>query len=290
MTIRTRLAALFVIAACWSAFASLRLSAAAQEKADEAPVLIPMELLANRPLVRATINGQGPFGFLVVTGAAQTLIDPELGDALKIKRTNNVQSDTVEFAFGAKHTVKGTAVVEDITHYVADFPASLRPRGVISLTLWKDQLVTLDYPRWKVSIESGALPEPDNKTVFALGSSSEFRLPLSVGEQSIECHVDPMFPSDLLVPASLLADQPPRSYRDVGTMKTPEGLRRVRETKLTTTAMLGPFELKTPVVLISEAGETARIGASWLGRFEVTYDVAHARVRLEKSSAVVSHQ
>jgi hypothetical protein len=92
------------------------------------------------------------------------------------------------------------------------------------------------------------------------------------------------------VPASLLADQPPRSYRDVGTMKTPEGLRRVRETKLTTTAMLGPFELKTPVVLISDAGETARIGAAWLGRFEVTYDVAHARVRLEKSSAVVSHQ
>ena len=41
----------------------------------EAPLVIPMELLANRPLVRASINGQGPFPFLVVPEEQATLID-----------------------------------------------------------------------------------------------------------------------------------------------------------------------------------------------------------------------
>jgi hypothetical protein len=250
-----------------------------------------MELIANRPLVRAMVNGQGPFAFLVVPDARRTLIDPELGETLKVRRSGNGPMETqLELAFPPKHTVKTTALVEDIGLYVAEYPAAVRPRGVISLSAWGDQLVTLDYPRWKLSIEPGALEEPNGKNVFALTASLELHLPLVIAEQTVQCHVDPMFPNDLMVPASLLAGDGPKLARDVGVLRTRTGVRRVREARLSSTATLGPFELKTPVVLLTETAETARIGATWLGRYEVTYDVAHGRVRIERPSAVIARQ
>ena len=281
------------LAASWIWFAHPQLSAAqapppVQDEATQ--VLIPMELLANRPLVRAMVNGQGPVAFLIVPDARRTLIDPELGEALKIRRSGTTALEApVELAF-PKHTVKIAATVEDISRYVAEFPAAVRPRGVLSLSAFGDQLVTLDYPRWKLTIEPGALEEPNGKNVFPLTNALELRLPLVIADQSIDCVVDPLFPSDLIVPASVLAGEPPRSARDVGVMRTPSGLRRVREVKLPTTATLGPFQLKEPLLLVTDAAEAARIGAAWLGRYEVTYDLAHERVRIERASAVIARQ
>lgn len=291
--IKHRVSAVSILAGSWICFAHPQLSAAQplppiQDEVTQ--VLIPLELIANRPLVRAMLNGQGPFALLVVPGARQTLIDAELGEALKIHRSGNAAPEApVELTF-PKHTLKTTAVVEDISRYVAEFPAAVRPRGVLSLTAFGDQLVTLDYPRWKLSIEPGALDEPNGKNVFQLTNARELRLPLVIDDQTIECVVDPLFPSDLLVPAAILAGDAPRLARDLGVMRTAVGVRRVREWKLPTTATLGPFQLKNQVVLVTDAADGARIGAPWLGRYEVTYDLAHERVRIERAGAVLSRQ
>jgi hypothetical protein len=287
-----RFPALPLLAATWIWLASPQLSAAQAAPVQDGvtQVLIPLELLANRPLVRAMVNGQGPVPFLIVPDARRTLIDPELGEALKIHRQGNAAPEaSVELAF-PKHTIKTSATVEDISRYVAEFPAAVRPRGVLSLSAFGDQLVTLDYPRWKVSIEPGALEEPNGKNVFPLTDTLELRLPLVIADQSIDCVVDPLFPSDLYVPASALVGDAPRLARDIGVMRTPAGLRRVREVRLATTATLGPFQLKTPLLLVTDAADGARIGAPWLGRYEVTYDVAHERVRIGRASAVMARQ
>jgi hypothetical protein len=99
-----------------------------------------------------------------------------------------------------------------------------------------------------------------------------------------------MFPSDLLVPSSLLAGDPPRLARDVGTLRTPGGIRRVREARLHISPTLGPFQLKTPIVLMTDTAEPARIGAAWLGRYEVTYDLARERIRIGRSSPIMARQ
>src|SRR5215510_10887170 len=97
-----RFPALSMLAASWIWLAHPHLSAAqAPPVQDEVTqVLIPMELLANRPLVRAMVNGQGPIAFLIVPDARRTLIDPELGEALKIRRQANAAPEApVELAF-----------------------------------------------------------------------------------------------------------------------------------------------------------------------------------------------
>ena len=137
MTVNHRLLALLLVSSSLSAFAGLQLTAAQAPPPSQEPaaIVIPMELLANRPLVRATVNGLGPFAFLIVPDASRTMIDAELGEALKLRRPGNVATDAqVEIAFGSRHTVKATVSVEDITRHVAEFPAAVRPRGVISLS------------------------------------------------------------------------------------------------------------------------------------------------------------
>jgi len=245
------------------------------------PVMISMELLANRPIVRATLNGQGPFPFLLGSEDQRSLIDPELAETLKLKLPKGATELTIDLGFGPAHTFKTAVVVEDITRLTTDFRKVTRPRGIISLSMWKDQLVTFDYSQWKVMLEPGTLPEPNGKDVFALSPAGEFTLPLTIAEQSLECRVDPLFAGGLILPASAAASlQTVGEPKDAGTVKTRAGALRVSETRLATNVILGSLEVKMPIVFLADHGELPIVGTPWLGRFLVTYDLANARVRL----------
>ena len=75
-----------------------------EKPAPPAPSLdVAMELLASRPLVRATINGQGPFALLIDPQATKTLIDPRLAETLSLKPQPGEGSPQyqVDLGFGA---------------------------------------------------------------------------------------------------------------------------------------------------------------------------------------------
>jgi hypothetical protein len=77
----------------------------------KAPVAIKIELLANRPVVRVRINGQGPFTFLVAPEAEATLIDQTLATELKLKSQGDRSATSqleVEMEFGASKLLNVT--------------------------------------------------------------------------------------------------------------------------------------------------------------------------------------
>ena len=286
---------LVLISGRFSRLADPRLAAQSAPAPTVEPVAIPMELLTNRPIVRFTVNGQGPFVFLVAPKEPRSLIDPELAEALKLKQPKPGTADlTVDLGFGpklAERTVKVPIAIEDLARVASGFDKTLRPRGVISLSAWKDHTFTVDYLQWKITIEPGTLPEPNQKDVFALSESGDFTLPITIAEQSIECRVDPLFPGALVLPmSSVVPQQLDGTPRDAGLFQTAEGTVHVQEARLATTIMLGPFELKTPLVLLADRGQTATVGTPWLGRFAVTYDVTNARVRLTTPASSLSRR
>ena len=257
------------------------------------PITVPFELFANRPLVRVSINGQGPFPLLIGPEEQQTHIDPELAELLKLRapEPGKLGQDgkplpplAIDVVFNPQYSMRIEIAIQSLTRVAPEFPEAMRPRGVISLSAWREMLVTLDYSRWKLGIEPGALPEPNHKDVFALNAAGELRLPISLGGQPIDCHVDPWFPNALLLPATSteglqLIGEP----RDQGTIRTKEATLRVREGRLASEVVLGPFEVKTPLVLLAES-DIATVGTPWLARYAVTYDLANARVRLARPS------
>lgn len=294
MATHARTITLVLAAALLALPMSRELAAQGPPPQTEPALSVPMELLANRPIVRFKVNGQGPFAFLLSPQEPQSQIDPELAETLKLKtpKAGDAAPLTVDLGYGmAGETLKLPIAIGDLSRVVSDFSPALRPRGVISLAHWKDHLVTLDYVMWRLTVEPGALPEANERDVFALGASGAITLPMAIAGHSMPCRVDPLFPSGLVLPLSSV--EPPQmdgAPRDGGVVRTPDGLVRVQETRLATNVTVGPFELKTPMVLLAEQGDSAMVGTPWLGRFALTYDVSNARVRLTPANASSSRR
>jgi hypothetical protein len=264
--------------------APVRLGLAPVVAPEVEPVVLPFELVINRPLVRVSINGQGPFPMLLGPEAQESRIDPELVELLKLTLPKPDQPPlTVDVTFSPSYSIKVTPLIQDLSQETPDIPLKLRPRGVISLSVWRGQLVTLDYSRWKLSIEPGSLPEANRKDIFELNAAGELRLPLSTGGAAVDCHVDPWFPAALMLPATTLGEgQVVGTIRDQGMIRTKEAILPVREGRLATEVVLGPFEVKTALVLLSDHTDVATVGTPWLARYAVTYDLANGRIRLER--------
>ncbi|MGQ0735739.1 MAG: hypothetical protein ACT4QD_19055 [Acidobacteriota bacterium] len=266
------------------------------------PVTIPMELLANRPIVRVTVNGRGPFPFLIAPEAAMSAIDAELAELVKVREPSSRRGEShpvVELGVNAATNTIPTTMpvtftvpvrVAEVGRIMPDFAPPSLPRGIISLSAFADRLVRLDFARFRLTIETGALPQADGKGVFSLSASGRIGLPLSIGGTSVDCHVDPLFKGGLLLPATYATNLPLHpSLRDLGGITTPTGAFRAREGQLTANAHLGPFELKTPLVLFADGAEAATIGVQWLSQYVVTYDLANARVRLDRPSQTTEY-
>jgi hypothetical protein len=286
--ISTRLYAIVVCALVLAGFHTLVGAQFAPRPPQSAPVKtrqLPMELLANRPAVRILVNKQGPFLFLIDPTRDTTLVDPSLVAELKPQpqRARGGSASRYDVSLSLGPEIVTVAVdLADTARYLPEFGPAARPRGILSISAWKDQIVTIDYTRSQITFEPGTLPEPDDMNIFALDPSRELRLTLSIGELSLLCRVDLLFPGGLLLPSSFDKQLPlserPREY---GTIQTREGSLTVREARLATTARLGSFEFKTPLVLLGGAAGIATVGSGWLSRFSITYDIARGRIRLE---------
>jgi hypothetical protein len=247
---------------------------------------VPMELLASRPLVRAKINGQGPFALLVDPQAVTTLIDPRLAETLNLKPlpgTPGTPHYQVDLGFGESIVAKVPVEIVDLTRFAPELPATARPRGVISLSIWRDQLVTIDFARWRIEIAAGGLPEPNGKDIVALSAAGQLQLQLVIGEYSAPCEIDPVFPGGLLLPSGTatglsLADKP----RTVASVNTRTGPIPAQEARLTTPGIVGGFTFNAPLVQFGGTNDRALLGTAWLSSFALTYDLSHARVRLDR--------
>lgn len=123
---------------------------------------------AQRLTVKAEVNGQGPFDFLVDTGASSSVISAELADQLGLVRAG---SNKLHSIAGAQSV--STARVESLTvgkRTRANMTVSVLPRallrvdGVLGLEWLGRASLLLDFARHKMVVGEG-LPLPDSLTV-----------------------------------------------------------------------------------------------------------------------------
>ncbi|HYN08909.1 MAG TPA: aspartyl protease family protein [Vicinamibacterales bacterium] len=270
------------------------------------PIVLPMELVAGRPVIRLMVNGKGPYAFLVSTGAQTTVIDEKLASELALKPPSEKEKEKagekpnekekerdkkapamleLDLEAGTTKLPKVQVLATDLTKYVADAGLAGLSRGVLSLWAWKDHLVTISFPpRWKVTIEPGTLPEANGQDIFPLDpETGELRLSVTIADQSIPCRVEPLAPGGLVMPESflkqMLLDGPPI---ELGTMAVAGQSLTVREARLAYSAVLAGFELSKPVVRFAGAGDSATAGSHSLTGLSITYDLKNNRARLVK--------
>jgi hypothetical protein len=135
---------------------SLAAALGAAAVAVHAAVVLPLSIVDNRPFVDVTINGQGPFAFIVDTGSSQTTVSATTAERLQLPGVGAGTGEGAGEAALAFPVVRvRTLAVGPVSLGALDTPAfdvDVLSRamgfahfdGVLGVELFRDRVVTLD--------------------------------------------------------------------------------------------------------------------------------------------------
>lgn len=243
-----------------------------------------------KPYVMVTVNGHGPYRFIVDTGTgADAFVTPELADVLGLpavgqtglsdptgqgsRRTTVVQIDTLQFAGVTFFKVKA------LRHGILTEAGGCD--GILGFTLFRDYLLTLDFPQHRLLLETGSLVPDGEKTVLP------FRMPEGVPIAHLKIDGMPPFEAQLdsgggglVLPESLAKslkyDVDPVVYAEGRSVSTRFQLKVAR---LGSNVRIGRYTITHPVVAIHPAFPLANFGSPPMRHFAITFDQKNLLVR-----------
>jgi hypothetical protein len=249
-----------------------------------------MEVLHGKPYVMVMVNGMGPFRFIVDTGTGgQAVITPEFAEQLELEEEGEallndptgqgsqkvpfVAIDSLSFAGVEFGDVK--AVVHRLSN--TDGPCV----GMLGFPLFRDYLLTLDYPNLRLRMDKGQLEQDGGQTVVP------FRMPegvpvttLEVGNLRVDAQID-SGGAGLSLPEQIASrlkfSETPRLFAKGQSLSTRF---EIKVGKLVPDIRLGDFTLNQPWVEINAAFPLANFGAVPLQYFTVTFDQRNQLLRL----------
>jgi hypothetical protein len=165
--------------------------------------------------------------------------------------------------------------------------------GTLGIALFRDVLLTLDYPHDRLSIADGALPPPNGHDIIAYttGSNADDNTPtvmIQLAGQMLSAQLDTgarQLPADLIVPTKVAATLPLGPTESTITLSDVMGNKfPSRTARLTGDMVLGGIVLHNPTVLVSD----------WLGYINLarvstllvfTIDQRNLRLRIAMPNA-----
>jgi hypothetical protein len=238
----------------------------------------------NRPAVEIMINGQGPYLFLVETGAHIVGISSRLAATLGLPRVKN--SSMPEAGYHVDSIALGGAVFEDLN--VFDLPplGNLDIQGVLGLPLFQNVLLTIDYPEHRLRLERGNLPSANGKDILEVTRVEGFwGLPISMAGHDFTAVLDTQNSGSLNVPPDVAALLSLTDLRVVGKARGAFGETEVKRGQLPGDLLIGSCRFPQAQIgvlqLPPEYPNRANVGSGLLKHFVLTLDQVNARLRLK---------
>jgi len=294
----------FAIAHCLPIFA--------QATASEQTVIeVPFEFIHRSIVVKATVNGHGPFWMLLDTGADPSIVELEAAKSIGLKIAASGQQGS---GGGTEHTLAyetslpeiqlgglTASNVDALAMNLSKLSAGLgRPiSGVLGYSLLKMRIVQIDYPNCKVrfytsapSCAGAAHTHSSRCTTLSFRYKDDIlALGVTVDGKPVSTNVDTGSSSNFqLTPAAVdklgLSDDVARAHASSsvgfnGNLKNREG--KVRN------VTVGTISVDDPSVVFFGKGMgmdkepwDLRIGNAFLQNFVVTLDYPHGRITLAR--------
>ena len=266
------------------------------DSSPKLPIEIPMQLDGGMPAIELMVNGKGPFLFAFDTGAeGGPRLDTSLMEKLGLKSSGQMRdgdpsgrrpgmAETVKLDSIEVGGLRFTEVAATVRNY-KNSPRPLAADGIVGLALFKDYLLTLDYPGKVVRISRGELPKADGADV--LDYQVEHGVPsveLTVGSTKINAHLDSgnrigefVFPSSFVEKLTKVSEP-----RVVGRARSASGEMEIQQVQIKEVVRLGRHEFPDATVTFPSLGAAGNVGAKILSQFVVTVDQQHHRVRLTR--------
>ncbi|HXI23875.1 MAG TPA: retropepsin-like aspartic protease [Pyrinomonadaceae bacterium] len=281
-------------------------SAAAQ---NSAVTVAPMQMRGWMPVVEVKLNGQGPFAFMIDTGAGmQADIDTSVAEQLNLQPSgraingdpsgendrevvtvaiDSIMIGGVAKGMRARRTGEGVVEFRNVTAIVRphkitkDYPDV---DGILGFALFSDYLLTLDYPAMQVRLARGALPPANGADILTL--VIENRVPmveLAIGKIKVPAHVDSgnfvagfILPEEIVEQLQLLSQPAP-----VGSARSVNNRIELKQAQLRSSIRIGGFEYSQPTITFPALSDT-NVGYKVLREFTLTFDQKNKRLKLER--------
>ncbi len=274
-----------------SALAILIAVAPPPSRPQSSPHSAPMEVLDGKPYVMATVNGKGPFRFILDTGTGgDAIVTSELAGLLDLPEAGKAHLndpsgqggqpahlrliDTLSVAGVEFHAIK--AIEHQLLN--AEGPCD----GVLGFTLFKRVLLTLDYPHSRIILADGQLETDGDRRVHA------FRMPdgvpiadLTIGTVHIGALLDSggagLSLPERLTPQLRFSAEPTVFARG----ESLSSRFSIKAGRLATDVRLGDITFDQPWVEINPAFPLANFGSVPMQHFEITFDQQNLLVRID---------
>lgn len=237
-------------------------------------------------VVEVKINGQGPFRMAIDTSATYTTLDDDVVRLIGLETVRTIRLPGVAgkgaSVVAIESVVIGDSPFEDFEAVVTDLdgPSGRRRHdGVLGMPVFAEYQLVLDYPRSRLIIRKGELPESDGEEVLDYHlRDGKPAIIVALGEASFEVVLDSGERSAFTVPASMKNLTAPRIALAPGR----RGQRLITDADLTQRALietvsLGKFQLSTPPVELADGAPS--MGSEALRHFVVVLDQKNHRVR-----------
>jgi hypothetical protein len=275
--------------------------ASAARAQDTTTAVMPLQMRGLMPVVEVTLNSQGPFFFMIDTGAGmQADIDVSVAQRLNLRANGRVLSGDPS---GVNDREVATATIDSIkigSHRGVEFrdvTAVVRAHritkdypdvdGILGFALFTDYLLTLDYPAMQVRLSRGVL-SPANRSDI-LNFEIENRIPvieLAIGKMRVRAHVDSgNFVAGFILPEEIVEQlQLLSSPVTVGSARSVSNRIDLKQVQLRDTIRVGSFDFPQPLVQFPALSDT-NLGFKVLREFTVTFDQKNRRMKLARMAS-----
>jgi hypothetical protein len=262
-------------------------------------VVLSAQTIGNFLLIETKWDRFGPYRFLVDTGSSVTLVTPALarrypssggvvGSAPRV-RVTGADGRVTELPQSTMRRLElGDVRFEDVPVLLYDCePLSahlgVRIDGVLGFPLFRETLLTLDYPGSRILLQPAKTAALLPGTTIALDHGRKTPLiPVNLGDRTFLALIDSG--SDIAFSLNPVGLEPefavsPRIGATVGTLG---GDRTQRIGRLAGNLAIGSYRFLQPVVDLSD--ELSAIGGGVLRHFTVTFDQWNDRVTFYRES------
>jgi Aspartyl protease len=256
----------------------------------------PLQMRGIMPVVEVKLNGQGPFAFMIDTGAGmQADIDPSVAERLSLQLNGRAINGDPS---GQNDREVATATITSLTIGKAEFrnvTAVVRPQritkdypdvdGILGFALFSDYLLTLDYPGMQMRLARGALPAANGADI--LNFEIENRIPvvdLALGRIHVPAHIDSgNFVAGFILPEEIVEQLQLQSAAiTVGGARSVTNRIQLKQVQLRDTIRLGRFEFPQPTIAFPALSDT-NVGFNVLRDFVLIFDQQNRRMKLQRS-------
>jgi hypothetical protein len=277
--------------------ASVALAIATTLTAQSDPQSAPLEVTHGKPFVMVMVNGRGPFRFVIDTGTgAEAFISPELADELALPSAGQVRLSDPTGQGGQRVplvTIQSLQVagveftgVKAVRHALSDRDGSCQ--GLLGFVLFRNYLLTLDYPRRLMTLASGALEEDGERSVLPFRMPDGIPVvPLRIGGLEIDAQIDSggmglSLPERFASQLKFRSD--PAFFANSQSLSTRFQLKAA---VLDSDVQMGGYTFNRPFVEINPAFPLANFGSCAMQNFAFTFDQKNALVRFEASKQTI---